>query len=395
MRKERLGPDASTPCLSWVENFAKSHDEIKALKSQDLEEARATAGCKQNLDDWFQRMSAEVHPESFPPALVFNMDETMVNVNGKKLTVYVPRDTQKGLTLSQPAAALVHMSLALCISADGRKAPPLIILPLQNFPIDLHLLAEETDYVWAGQANGWMTTAIFEEWVEKVFVPHVQHVRQTKQLSPSAKALLFLDSHESRKSLKAIELLQQANVVAVTLPAHTSHIMQPLDRGVHGYLKQWLVAHKRRVYNTDLPTQRFLTLALLRDAIYHAANPTTIKEAFRQTGLCPWNFPALVSPYITDRPNWVPLDQLPRSSRQRTRIRIDSQVLTSEVVVAALKERADRKRKREEKQQAVQRKRQKRQLPSDPALIIPQEGGESDEDEHTSKEEMQPVSRST
>ena len=49
--------------------------------------------------------------------------------------------------------------------------------------------------------------------------------------------MLFLDGHGSHISFDLIELARSNNVDLFRLPAHTSHIMQPMDLGVFGPFK--------------------------------------------------------------------------------------------------------------------------------------------------------------
>ena len=72
-----------------------------------------------------------------------------------------------------------------------------------------------------------MTKAIFEEWVESVFEPHLSHKRGELDLWGEP-ALLWVDAHPSRRSARALEFLRDNNIVVATIPAHASHVVQPL-----------------------------------------------------------------------------------------------------------------------------------------------------------------------
>ena len=57
-----------------------------------LEADRAHAATKENLEEWFTRINTKIDPKSVRPELVFNMDETMIDFNNKKLRVVAPKD---------------------------------------------------------------------------------------------------------------------------------------------------------------------------------------------------------------------------------------------------------------------------------------------------------------
>ena len=92
-------------------------------------------------------------------------------------------------------------------------------------------------------ANGWIDGDLFVRWL-KHFVQHVK---------PSAenKVILVLDGHASHKSLAAVEYARDNFVVMISLPPHSTHHMQPLDKTIFGPLKtayngacdKWMVSH--------------------------------------------------------------------------------------------------------------------------------------------------------
>ena len=55
--------------------------------------------------------------------------------------------------------------------------------------------------------------------------------------------LLFLDGHKSHISLDLLEWAKERKIILFILPAHTSHILQPLDVSCYGLL------HK--MYNSE------------------------------------------------------------------------------------------------------------------------------------------------
>jgi hypothetical protein len=62
-------------------------------------------------------------------------------------------------------------------------------------------------------------------------------------ISPSNRHLLILDGHGSHVSLEAIEQVQQFGLDIITLPSHTSHVLQPLDVN---YFKPFKITLKKK-----------------------------------------------------------------------------------------------------------------------------------------------------
>jgi len=53
-----------------------------------------------------------------------------------------------------------------------------------------------------------------------------------KSIPPTCNILLVQDGHSSHVSIELIEMARENGVCLLCLPAHTSHILQPLDVGV-------------------------------------------------------------------------------------------------------------------------------------------------------------------
>ena len=124
------------------------------------------------------------------------MDETMVETSAKAVKVIVPNDF-KYPAKKIPKERGMHITVVLCVCADGTHVTPTFILPLNHFPQDCSSICHR--FHWAGQPEGWMTEEIYREWVIKVFIPHVNMRRQVTNF-PEHPVLLWVDGHSSRCS---------------------------------------------------------------------------------------------------------------------------------------------------------------------------------------------------
>ena len=71
----------------------------------------------------------------------------------------------------------------------------------------------------------------FITWFVKLFLPAVDHLLHTGPV------LLLVDGHYSHVSLPLIRTAKEKGVHLYCLPPHTTHILQPLDVGVYGPVK--------------------------------------------------------------------------------------------------------------------------------------------------------------
>lgn len=85
--------------------------------------------------------------------------------------------------------------------------------------------------IGAATPSGWMTTEIFVQWLKHF----ISYSHPTQEFP----VLLLMDNHISHVSIEAKKLARENNVCLLTLPPHTSHKLQPLDRTVYGPLKSY------------------------------------------------------------------------------------------------------------------------------------------------------------
>ena len=268
--------------------------------------------------------------------MTFNMDEVMIEATeANKARVFVPRDWKKAIRRGRPALGM-HITLILGVCADGTHVKPTAILPLKTFPKDCWSVVDA--FNWAGQSEGWIDRQIFEDWIELVFIPHVNTKRDAQGLWDQP-GLLWLDGHSSRESVKVIDLLLSNNIAAQVIPSHTSHIMQPLDRGVNRKFKSSL----RRQFELILGKLEDVSTSSRREAImkstewalHEALFKGVITDAFRTSGIVPWN-PSLIlnDPALVSLPHpdqLTPDGRLPVKS-SRSSASMSSKLLTSESV---------------------------------------------------------------
>ena len=123
----------------------------------------------------------------------------------------------------------------------GFPFTPFIILPnLKNLPEELKEFAQRGDATFASTKSGWQTRETFLFWAV-CFINQMSEYRMNlPEEIRNLDALLILDGHSSRENAYALKLLEQAHVQVLTLPAHTSHILQMFDVALASPLKRVL-----------------------------------------------------------------------------------------------------------------------------------------------------------
>ncbi|RPB08977.1 CENP-B protein, partial [Morchella conica CCBAS932] len=98
--------------------------------------------------------------------------------------------------------------------------------------------------------------------------------------------LLIFDGFESHLLPETIEYCLDTKIITLCLPAHTSHVLQPLDVGVFSppqkYYKQEVNLHRHSIDKATFPD----LLARARSKAFTSSN---IAAGFSASGIWPYN----------------------------------------------------------------------------------------------------------
>ena len=125
-----------------------------------------------------------------------------------------------------------------------------------------------------------MTKEVYLEWFKFL-----------QNIPPSRPVVLIQDGHASHVSIELIELARANNIHLLCLPAHTSHILQPLDVGVFKSCKvnfskscsSYIAKNPGRVITTDV------IASLIGSAWSSSHTSVNIVSGFKKSGVYPLN----------------------------------------------------------------------------------------------------------
>ena len=100
--------------------------------------------------------------------------------------------------------------------------------------------------------------------------------------------MLLLDGHKSHVSLSGIEWAKQHNIILQVLPAHTSHLLQPLDVGCYGPLQNIYnnLCHKT-MRTKECMITRFDVCSMACKAYGSSVTAQNLQSAFKKCGIYP------------------------------------------------------------------------------------------------------------
>jgi hypothetical protein len=140
--------------------------------------------------------------------------------------------------------------------------------------------------------TGWSNADVFRDYLQNHFIPNVR--RGEKDDQP---ILLILDGHATHISKQVIEWAVSQHLILFVLPAHSSHVLQPLDVAVFGPFKGYYyrecAAFMRQ--NMGKAVTKYSMTEIACKAYLHAMTPANIISAFKKTGIHPLNKEAINS----------------------------------------------------------------------------------------------------
>lgn len=287
LRRER---DASPVGKNWAENFIRRQPAIKTCQTRSYDNQRALCEDPRKIQDWFRLVTNFVAKFGIHDEDVYNFDETgfLMGILGTTTIVTTSNRTTKA-KLIQPGNR-EWVTAIQGVNSQGWAIPPYLIFKgrwhlaswyeKEQFPSDWRIAVSE---------NGWTTNEVTLDWLK-----HFD--KYTRSKISGVYRLLILDGHESHHSIAFEEYCRTNNILALCMPPHSSHLLQPLDVGCFGPLKK---AYSRQIEDlvragiTHISKESFIPA--FKAAFQAAMTQENIQGGFRGAGLVPYDPEVVIS----------------------------------------------------------------------------------------------------
>ncbi|MCO5581984.1 hypothetical protein L7F22_035873 [Adiantum nelumboides] len=204
------------PRRSWWEGFCKQHPEFVFCISEELEHTRAT-----RFRPGIENLAKLYQENNYPPSNIWNADEIgFQGSRDKGVKILACKGTKAvyGITTDSHE----WMTVMCCVNAVGHSIPCYYIF--KGSKISANYICEcEEGAAMAMQRKAWMIGELFQAWIDQ-FKSTI-----ARDMGFENQHLLILDGHGSHVSLEVVAKAHDARIDIVTLRAHTSHKLQPLD----------------------------------------------------------------------------------------------------------------------------------------------------------------------
>ena len=176
------------------------------------------------------------------------------------------------------------MTAIEAICADGYILPPCVIFAGKVYISGWFETNLPSDWRIEISNNGWTTDEIGLRWLQEHFIPHINSRIRGRY------RLLILDGHGSHLTPQFDRICAENNIIPLCMPAHSSHLLQPLDVGCFAPLKR---AYGRFVSDLARASYNHIDkldfLAEYPRARIEAFKPQTIQNSFAATGITPFD----------------------------------------------------------------------------------------------------------
>ena len=263
----------------WWERFSKRQN-LKLRTAVPLSYARAMATDEDTLNRYYDMLedALSVNQLFDKPACIFNCDETGLPLSPKSVKVVNAVGCDTSCVTGNDKSQITVLA---CASATGRAIPPFVIYDRQTLNPEL-TRNEVPGTMYGLSSKGWIDRSLFSDWFFHHFLLYI----------PSARpVLLLMDGHSSHYSPEVIRAAAAEKVILFTLPPHTTHLTQPLDKGCFSPLK---VAWRERCHefyakNPGRVISRYDFSTLFSQVWMKAMSMSNIISSFRTTGIYPFS----------------------------------------------------------------------------------------------------------
>jgi hypothetical protein len=266
--------------VNWAYKFIRRRTEIRSQISRPRDHRRVLCSNPAIISPWFDLVRNVKAKYGILDEDTYNFDETgfQIGVGGSVRVVTASERRLKPLSV-QPGDR-EWITLIACINAMGWSIPPFFILKAKHHDKAWYH-NNPPDWRIGVSKNGWTTNELGLAWL-KHFIQH------TEARTVGSHRLLILDGHESHKSLEFQNLCEESKVIALCMPPHASHILQPLDVGCFAPLKQAYKKEIRGLADSHINhVDKKAFLATFLEVYDRAISKSNILSSFRATGLVP------------------------------------------------------------------------------------------------------------
>lgn len=264
------------PGIEWFYKFVKRHKNILTERlAQNIKRVRAGI-TKEAITDYFENLRGII--ENVPACNIVNYDESNLTDDPGRSKVLCRRGSKRVERIMDSSKSSI--SIMMAISASGALLPPYVVYK------SVHLYPTWVEggpigTVYNRTKSGWFDGPTFDDWFDRILLPHFKTLR--------GKKVLIGDNLASHISLHVLQSCEDNDIHFVLLPPNATHLLQPLDvsffapfkKSWRSILTDWKFKNRGCISKSEFPR-------LLQQALEKVGNiENSIKSGFKSCGIFP------------------------------------------------------------------------------------------------------------
>ena len=267
---------------AWLPKFIKRNPQVASCIGRRIDAARIDGTQPEQIQrfyDLFQRTQAR---HNILQENTWNMDEHGIAL-GVCTNSQVLAAAGKKRTYVKSPENREWVSIVETINPMGTTIRPLVIFKGNN-PQTSWFTNSIPNWLYATSENGWTSNSHGLNWLLSIFLPETKPINGIHRM-------LILDGHGSHTDIDFLWNCFINKVHLVFLPAHSSHVLQPLDLGTFSPLKGRYRSEIAKLSYLDdaAPVKKVRFVKCYDRARSEIFVPRTLKSGLVAAGLFPWN----------------------------------------------------------------------------------------------------------
>ena len=269
---------------------------FRSVKPVPLEEARYNGIRMDEVATFFMNYMTEIIGEGVLPEQIINMDEIGLGGQGaarkqaqKVLTTAACQKARK-TAIRATARVIDHCTIIPMVAGNGCALRTWVIHKGKKTTEAMEKILQQGRFLGIAGGN---SSSVTKQIMRDNLVDAMEEYRKELK-KPALPLYIICDGHISRKDSKLLLLLKEYNIRLLLLPAHTTHMLQPIDVVLAKIVKAGH-AQAPRVAKTGKNTGKLTStvtsdqvLKLRLNNIHKALSPGNIQTSFAAPGLIPF-----------------------------------------------------------------------------------------------------------
>ena len=268
----------------WVYNYIKRHNTLQSKYTRKYDYQRALCEDIAIIRAWFDLVRNTIAKYGILEEDIHNFDETGFQMGVIATTKVVSGAERAGRAVAVQPGNREWITAIESIDSTGDGPPPVIILEGKVHISTWYTNDLPRDWVIALSEKGWTNDELGLLWLTTVFEPY------TAPRTKGVYRLLILDGHGSHITPEFDLFAMEHKIITLCMPAHSSHLLQPLDVSCFATLKR---AYGRQIEQlmrdgvNHIDKSDFLTA--YQRARTEAMTPANARSGFAATGIVPFD----------------------------------------------------------------------------------------------------------